>query len=361
MMARFAQGGVRGKAGANAYDGLRGSHAGAAPRGRVLDDRQPYARGPVNRKALRRVEVLTPATGGENDPLYVGELFAWSPASGAVWTYNPSTRGWSSLGAPPVTHSTRNEGQLACSPAGVTMGPFYSTPTVNLFSFASSTWSSFAGPLSGNEYLYGNVPAAYSPDGSVLVVFGQDQATEHQIWRYDFDTSTWSTAAAYPGTTEVHPVLAALAADGLIYTFGETFKSGSADNPYIFRRYDPVGDTWATMGNAPLAAADTSRVAMAADHTNRVYLLGKTDTAPELWAYGIDTGTWAQLTSPPVLDLDPVMSCLLGYVHVWTGRGDRTHHRYDPATDTWETLSDLPFGTNAMNALTVAARTYEPA
>lgn len=68
MMARFAQGGVRRDENGRTFDGLRDGRAVGAAGGDGRNDRQVYARGPVNKKALMRVEASCPPVVPEESP-----------------------------------------------------------------------------------------------------------------------------------------------------------------------------------------------------------------------------------------------------------------------------------------------------
>lgn len=115
---------------------------------------------------------------------------------------------------------------------------------------------------------------------------------------YDIQSNTWSTAAALPSPRNSAAVAII---DGLIYVAGgRTMKGGNIAN---LDRYDPVTDEWQSLSPMPYAAGGFNGAAVG----GKFYVFG----GEELGVLGAD-GVFAQSM------------------------------RYDPETDQWQALPNLP-------------------
>lgn len=196
--------------------------------------------------------------------------------------------------------------------------------------------------------------AASGADGRVYAVAGvpgQGGASE----RYDPATDTWTAIAPLP-TTLNHIGFAVTAGPaGRIFVLGGKPAGGTHTR---VEAYDPTTDTWGTTtaGGAPLAEMTVGRYTFAAVTApdGRIYVFGGRDESetPQVLAnverYDPATNTWTTLA-----DLPAARSGSGAAVgpdgRIYVGGGiDQSNQalanvdRYDPATNTWTTMAGLP-------------------
>lgn len=257
MMARFARGPVRAKDGRNAYDGLRDGHAGTPTRGRVLDDRRPYARGPSNRKALRRVEL---AGGGVGEPaLPAGQWTdAYVPAL-------PSGRdnaifAWTSAGLHVVAG---RDAAGSLSDHWIWSGP-------------GADWQG-AAPLPAAGYAHGYT---YEP-GAIYAVGG---SAGSNLYVYDVASDSWSTIASVSGVD--NPALVKVGRY-LYICGGATFGSVAA-----VTRWDLFAGSSSSLASLPSPQAGGH----GHHYDGKLYCTFGTSNGPDLFVYDVAAGSWSTAT-----------------------------------------------------------------
>ncbi|GAA4726844.1 S8 family serine peptidase [Phytohabitans rumicis] len=222
--------------------------------------------------------------------------------------------------------------------------------------------------------------AATVVDGKVYSLGGGATGTERLVYRYDPAANAWTKLADLPSARSK---AAAATVNGKIYVFGGWDEAGvpvaSVDV------YDPASGAWSTVPGAtnPAPRAATG-VAVAG---GRVYLVGGcvdgscTDAA-DLVVFNPATGTFATRTAYP--HLSSYMSCggIGGKVYCAGGASSVAHrdaYAYDPVTNRWTRLADLPFDlwasqfstasgllviaggvTNGLSTITNRAAAYDP-
>ncbi|WP_018254635.1 S8 family serine peptidase [Salinispora mooreana] len=186
--------------------------------------------------------------------------------------------------------------------------------------------------------------SAVTLDGRVYSIGGgTGSGLERKVWVYDPDADSWSELPELAGS-RAKPGVAAVG--GKIYVTGGWADNGNPDATVDV--FDPDTESWSRLDGvtnpAPVAAAGT---AVAGD---KIYLVGGcTDGActasDETVAFDPQTETFTTRAPYP----HPVswMSCGgIGdqvYCAGGTGGSDYTDaHRYDPASDTWSQVADMP-------------------
>ncbi|WP_018811591.1 S8 family serine peptidase [Salinispora pacifica] len=179
-------------------------------------------------------------------------------------------------------------------------------------------------------------------DGKVYSIGGGSATgTERATWVYDPDTDSWLDLPALP-TSRAKPGVATVG--GKIYVTGGWGNTSDPD-PTV-NVFDPASETWSTLDGvtnpAPTAAPGTAVVA------DKIYLVGGcTDSSctatDDTVVFDPKAATFATVAPYP----HPVswMSCggLGTQVYCAGGSGAETvAHRYDPVTDTWTPIADMP-------------------
>ncbi|WP_422734645.1 S8 family serine peptidase [Micromonospora sp. WMMD558] len=181
-------------------------------------------------------------------------------------------------------------------------------------------------------------------DGRVYSVGGgSGTGTERLAWAYDPGTAAWTALPDLP-TARAKPAVAAVG--GKLYVFGGW---GADENTVAsVDVFDPGTGTWSTLAGAanptPVAAAGTAVAG------GKVYLVGGcTDGAcaetDRLLAFDPKTGTFT--TGAPYPHPVAWLSCggIGAQVYCAGGTGSTEYtdaYRYDPASDGWTRIADLP-------------------
>lgn len=186
--------------------------------------------------------------------------------------------------------------------------------------------------------------SAVTLDGKVYSIGGgTGSGLEKKVWVYDPDTDSWSELPEL-ASSRAKPGVAAVG--GKIYVTGGWADNGNPDPAMDV--FDPASETWSRLDGvtnpAPAAAAGTAVAG------GKIYLVGGcTDGActasDETVAFDPQTETFTTRAPYP----HPVswMSCGgIGdqvYCAGGTSGSDYTDaHRYDPASDTWSPIEDMP-------------------
>jgi hypothetical protein len=184
----------------------------------------------------------------------------------------------------------------------------------------------------------------------IYVVGGNAPGNLHRVIRFDTRTDRWSEPAQLPfGLNHV----AAASHDGKLYVAGGFFEGeGETDS---FLEYDPDADRWTKM--PPMRRARGG--AAAAVVGDKMYVVdggpqpyGVDDPQPPyalLEAFDFRTRTWSTLAPPPIGVHHFGAAVVDGRIYVAGGRLDHevssaAFASYDPATDRWTRLPDLPEG-----------------
>ncbi len=208
--------------------------------------------------------------------------------------------------------------------AGVVDGQLYAVGGFAGSSFEPIT-AVFRYDGAGNEWM--SVAPLPSPRGALAVVSaagrlhalggsGPASLTTHSV--YDPVADMWMALAPFPGAGRNH--LAAVELDGFIYVVGGRRDGGGQANSDALDRYDPASNTWTALAPLPTAR---SGIGAAVLHGRIVVLGGEVNPAA---ANGV-------------------------FPHV---------EMYDPATDTWLRLADMPVPRHGIWAVTLGPRIYVP-
>jgi hypothetical protein len=200
---------------------------------------------------------------------------------------------------------------------------------------------------------------------------------------------SWTEQAPYPIVVSGNAVASQ---GGNVYSFGGIANNTAIANAY---KYTPATNTWTPIAPLPAARGWFS----AASDGTYIYLLGGVDqnftTTATLWrydpisntyntslppytiptyfhasaylngkiyriagaaigtdyhveVYNIATNSWSMAANYPVANHTLMAAALGGYVYAGGGNAFPTNaYRYDPSTNTWDTIADLPAGRSA--------------
>jgi N-acetylneuraminic acid mutarotase len=212
--------------------------------------------------------------------------------------------------------------------------------TVQIYDIASDHWQ--LGPEIPRPNNHGMAAAV---NGKIYLIGGQLTADQEgyvdTVYELDPATGTWVKKARMPtarsgGVAVVHA--------GKIYVAGGRVPAGSD-----FAVYDPAADSWEVLPDLPTQRNHITGAAI----NGRIHIVGgrlgnglsplKT-TAHEV--FDPQARTWT--TAAPMLSgrsgINGVMA--QGCFHVWGGEAPTgmtpQHEYYDPRTDQWSSLSDMP-------------------
>lgn len=266
-----------------------------------------------------------------NNKLYVfggynGNLIAMTRSD----VYDPATNTWTRIAdmpealthVPVVTDGTK--AYLIGGFVGDHPGP--STRHVWIYDTVSDTW--IAGP---------DLPAERASGGAALVgrqihFFGgtvriagttiYDDKNDHYMLDLDDLLSSWQTKAPLPSTRN-H--MAGIALYGKLYAIGGQLEQREESlNQSLVEMYDPTTDSWTQVADMPTQRGHiTSSIDTLA---GRIYVVGGTNNggtgglpSADVAAYEPVTNTWTILTDLPSARKAPVVGFINGKVYVHSG------------------------------------------
>jgi N-acetylneuraminic acid mutarotase len=155
---------------------------------------------------------------------------------------------------------------------------------------------------------------------------------------FDVITETWSKRAPMPTPRSD---IALVAANGCLYAIGgRSGPDGKVQRLNVVERYDPARDEWFTMSPMPTAR----NAHAAAEYNGKIYVIGGDDGPPNgshaiatVEVYNPATDSWARAADMPAPKHAMCAICLNGSIFVFSGENGNVW-KYDPDTDTWETL-----------------------
>jgi N-acetylneuraminic acid mutarotase len=172
---------------------------------------------------------------------------------------------------------------------------------------------------------------------------------------YDVATGEWATLAPMPVGLH-HLGMAAL--DGKIYVTG-----GYADAQFTPDArawvYDPAADAWTALNDLPEPIGAHQMVNV--DDT--LYIVGGVPQGTTLWAYDAAADAWDTTLAPlPTarehLGATAVDGRLIVIGGRWTQGNLAAAEAYDPATDTWESLPDMPTPRGGFQVTAIDSKVY---
>lgn len=188
--------------------------------------------------------------------------------------------------------------------------------------------------------------------GSTIYVFGGARPGNlHTVLAFDTRSRRWSEPTKLPvGLNHV----AVAAHDGKLYVAGGFLEGDEATDQFL--EYDPATGTWTTLPPMGLARGGGAAVTIGdklymIDGGSNPYFPGEASgrPTPRLEVFDFRNQSWTVAASPPVGVHHTGAAVLGGKIYLAGGRStdeasSANFDRYDPATDRWTSLPDLPQG-----------------
>lgn len=241
-------------------------------------------------------------------------------------------------------------GGMARTSAGVTVA----STVFEVYDPQADTWAALPAMPLGLHHL-----AIAAWDGVVYVSGGFDDSFDpdvQSLFAYDVAAQTWAQRADMPAARGAHFMVAL---DGRLYVVGGV----GPDNTALWI-YDPATDTWET-GPAPLPTPREHTTAAVLD--GALYVIGgrwSNTNLSVLERYDPQTQTWTRLADMPLAVGGLTAGALDGRIHVTGGEDLRTsqtyntHMIYDPQSDTWATGLPLPTARHGLASAVVGDRWF---
>lgn len=240
-----------------------------------------------------------------------------------------------------VTHTKQRSAAHRAVPAGLPLA-----------GIVPGRWTALAeAPTSRGE-----VSAARIGD-VVYVVGGFDAAghTSSVVQRLNLRTQRWSSVAAMPQALN-H--MSAISYRGQLYVVGGYGSPGDSSTSATrgFWRYDPAGNRWSAMPDAPVARA----AAGAAVLGHRLYVAGgrndATSALSSLAIFDFETGRWT--LGPSLVHPREHVAAVAADGSIWLlggralGLGSFTYaERYTPGAAAWQEMAPLPVARSGFQAV----------
>ncbi|MCK4574559.1 MAG: DUF2341 domain-containing protein, partial [candidate division Zixibacteria bacterium] len=174
-----------------------------------------------------------------------------------------------------------------------------------------------------------------------------------------FWIESWDNVAETATLWVKVPSVPALGSGAVFMYYGNPGASGASDGPGTFEFYDDFetdytsGETgWTVKPSIPEVKADNT----VAVYNDKLYVFGGYDRDPaciksylvETYVYDPATDVWTPLADMPTGRWGPLAVEFDGLIHVFAGEAitgsTAAHEVYDPGTDTWAVWSNVPSG-----------------
>ena len=214
-----------------------------------------------------------------------------------------------------------------------------SGPTDALFSYdpISDTWHALTSLPTQEAYA-----STIAEGGKLYVAGGCILGTCYDyLYAYTPGINAWESLAEMPENRGGGGIAAW---QGKLYYVGGSDENGIYDTVY---EYDIISDTWTLLTTLPEARANVG----AAIVDGVLFVIGgytpSASASSDVWGYDLNLGIWTVKTSMLVakLDLNQATKSYNGKVYVVGGYNNgmlKDVEVYDPVTDTWQMLPDLP-------------------
>lgn len=297
-------------------------------------------------------------------PVEAGELHeTWNDraSQGTPAAATPEVEGWAMGTAMPLARAEHAVAELNGKVwvlGGWPPGRLTSN-LVQVFDPATSRWSlgpslpqplhhTHAASVGGKLYVMGG-----ETDGALTGRPGTDVAN---VWMHDPAVGGWVARAPMPTARSAggEAVL-----DGKIYVAGGRTPGGSS-----FEVYDPATDTWEKLPDLP---SQRNHLAMAAINGKIIVAGGRTgpgfgsERVDVVEIYDPTTRRWTRGAPLPAPTAGITGGAVGGCMFVFGGEGERTHvlgltpttYGYDPRSDRWTRLPDLPIAVHGLKGSAV--------
>jgi N-acetylneuraminic acid mutarotase len=241
---------------------------------------------------------------------------------------------------------------LTMSPASAQTG-FQTDPTCTL---QLGAWQAAPTAPAGAYHLEGGGVVS---NGRLYLLSGYNDGSftiGNRVDVYDIQSATWLSATNPYAPTPFQNTHVQAAADGQYIWMAGGFPNVNGSVPWAnVYRYNTLTDTWDVMPPLPLARASGALVVNS--QTRMLHYFGgladdRTTNQPDHWALNLNNPAagWTALAPMPMprnhfqaLEINGVIYAAGGqFGHDGVHEDTVLLHAYDPATDTWQRLADMP-------------------
>jgi PKD repeat protein len=189
-------------------------------------------------------------------------------------------------------------------------------------------------------------PCAFSCNGKGYVCLGVDQTFNwlNEVWEFDPGTEIWTQKSDFPGGPRYHSSLFVI--DNKAYIAGGSVNQG---NNYLndLWCYDPANDSWTRRANLP---TDHLAGAVGFSLDGNGYLAGgghsTYEVSQDVYKYDPVTNTWSQLPDLPGLRAGAVGFVIGEKAYVGTGTDHANTYKsfwyYSQETNNWTAMTNPP-------------------
>jgi N-acetylneuraminic acid mutarotase len=217
-------------------------------------------------------------------------------------------------------------------------------------------WMHSASVFGGKIYVFGGLMYWIHNRGPGSIVLNSVEV-------YDPKSDTWSDCAPMP-TARTH--LTTSIVDGKIYAIGGMGKSPNYSTLATVEIYDPISDSWVKGTDMPLPRLECH----SSVYDGKIYVFGGLNDSWEglnrVEVYDPELDTWTSLANMPTARgaLSSIEKDGLIYVLGGISVADaaipalKANEVYNPTTDTWEELGEMPTGKSHFGAVIYNERIY---
>ena len=203
-------------------------------------------------------------------------------------------------------------------------------------------------------------------NGKIYVIGGGETQTSDStvtVHEYDPATDTWADKAEMPTPRDS---LAVSVVNDKIYAIGGfSYTSGSGSGLLAtVEEYDPATDAWTTKAEMPDKKSNLSSAVV----DGKIYVMGgfpsPGSASASVLAYDPLTDSWTERASLRAPRGVAARSVFGGSLYLGGCLDDKgatavsTVFEYDPDTDTWQTMDDMPFEGQALSASALDGKVY---
>lgn len=195
-------------------------------------------------------------------------------------------------------------------------------------------------------------------NGMIYLIGGYDQVSidfRNTVTMYDPVTDTWTPRAPLQTARADHK---SSVANGKIYVFGGGGSDGFLNT---VEEYDPVANTWTTVGTTD----PDSMISVSETVNDKIYVLDNSLTGSSTTKeFDPLTYTWSVMANTPTMrDARSSSSVINGKIYVegginYFGEPLAVLEAFDPAANTWTTLSSMPMDSSDSGACALNGKLY---
>ena len=234
---------------------------------------------------------------------------------------------------------------------------------VRIFDADTNTWPFINNPTTevGDAQVYQHFNASASPDNPDYVYFSFFRNNKAYAHRLDTSNNTWLMlgGASLGGTYNMQSATAIVAGEnGSVFV---AFRNANASGHITVKQYNPITDTWISLGGATMANGQDQTIDLLPDGTPVIMFRNPLSGFNEVRIYDSVSDTWNEMSQHPLAYLQQPQLAISGNGTIFVATIATNNplsiadymfmvHKWDAENEEWITLNgtDKPafFGTN---------------